>query len=611
MDELRARHHHLKRYLTRFVALPFNGERGTAPLLAALKIARRMAAGELVRLPADAPTGFVPAAWRSVLRDAKERIDMRVWELALAFAVSEALRSGDLYLPESRQHVSFWNLVYGADKWKDRREVAYVELQLPPPTQRGAGHAAGRVRSGCARARGWPGQEPIRLGRRRRAAAAQARRHRPAPPRARAPARHRDPLAAHPHRGSARRGGLVVPLHGRARAAGRVPPSRACTPTLLAALVAHGTNLGITTMAQSTEGITVDQLDHVSQRYLRSETLKAANRALVDFHHRLPLSPAWGQGMSSSSDGQRFGVQASSLLASFYPRYFGYYDRAITVYTHVSDQFSAFSSRAISCSPREAIYVLDGLLENDTLLHPREHYTDTHGFTEHVFALCYLLGFSFMPRLKDLKDQQLWRMDRKTSYGAIDQLFSGTVDPALIAEQWDQLVRVASSLRNRTAPAHVVIDRLAASSPSDRLAKAMMMTMLGRTVKTTYIMRYLHDPAMRDRGHLQLNRGESRHDLAQRLFFANQGAFRTGDYKEIMNKVSALALLANAVLVWNTVRIAEILRGLEGSTGKPVPMEDIARVAPLAYAHVIPSGTYHFPARAKSGGAAPKRVTLP
>ncbi len=186
-----------------------------------------MAAGELVRLPADAPTGFVPAAWRSVLRDAKERIDMRVWELALAFAVSEALRSGDLYLPESRQHVSFWNLVYGADKWKDRREVAYVELQLPPPTQRGAGHAAGRVRSGCARARGWPGQEPIRLGRRRRAAAAQARRHRPAPPRARAPARHRDPLAAHPHRGSARRGGLVVPLHGRARAAGRLPPSRA------------------------------------------------------------------------------------------------------------------------------------------------------------------------------------------------------------------------------------------------------------------------------------------------------------------------------------------------------------------------------------------------
>ena len=96
----------------------------------------------------------------------------------------------------------------------------------------------------------------------------------------------------------------------------------------------------------------------------------------------------------------------------------------------------------------------------------------------------FMLSFSFMPRLKDLKDQQLWRMDRKTSYGAMDPLFSGTVETALIAEQWDQLVRIASSLRNRTAPAHVVSDHWAASSPSDRLAKAM--TMLGRIVKTPY-----------------------------------------------------------------------------------------------------------------------------
>ena len=55
------------------------------------------------------------------------------------------------------------------------------------------------------------------------------------------------------------------------------------------------------------------------------------------------------------------------------------------------------------------------------------------------------------------------------------------------------------------------------------------------------------------------------------------------------------------MLVWNTVRITEIVRGLEGTTGKAVPMEDIARVSPLAHAHVIPSGTYHFPARARSG----------
>ena len=34
----------------------------------------------------------------------------------------------------------------------------------------------------------------------------------------------------------------------------------------------------------------------------------------------------------ASSDGQRFGVRESSLLATFYPRYFGYYERAVSVF---------------------------------------------------------------------------------------------------------------------------------------------------------------------------------------------------------------------------------------------------------------------------------------
>jgi TnpA family transposase len=61
--------------------------------------------------------------------------------------------------------------------------------------------------------------------------------------------------------------------------------------------------------------------------------------------------------------------------------------------------------------------------ENDTLLNPREHYTDMHGYTEQLFDLCYLMGYSFMPRVKDLKEQQLYRVDRATSYGELDNLY--------------------------------------------------------------------------------------------------------------------------------------------------------------------------------------------
>jgi TnpA family transposase len=131
--------------------------------------------------------------------------------------------------------------------------------------------------------------------------------------------------------------------------------------------------------------------------------------------------------------------------------------------------------------------VLDGLLENNTVLRLREHYTDTHGFTENIFGASFLLGYSFMPRLRDLADQQLYKLDRSARYGCLAPLWSGTIDTDLIREQWDQLVRLAASLKNRTAPANVIIQRLANSSPSDRLAKAL--TALGQVVKTINILR--------------------------------------------------------------------------------------------------------------------------
>ncbi len=303
--------------------------------------------------------------------------------------------------------------------------------------------------------------------------------------------------------------------------------------------------------------MTPDRLHHASQWFLREATLKAASKAVVDHHHGLPFSAAWDDGRLSSSDGQRFAVQRDGLLGAVYPRYFGYYDRAIALYTHLSDQFGVFATQAISCAPREAGYVLDGLLENDTLVRPQVHTTDTHGFTEQLFGLCHLLGIAFMPRLKDLPDQHLYKLDKQADHGVLEPLFRGTLDTALIAEQWDQLVRIAASLRDRTAPAHVVLQRLINASPADRVSKAL--TALGRACKTLFVLRYIQEEPTRLMVQRQLNRGEARHALARWLFFANRGEFRVGDYEEVMSKASCLGLLFNAAVLWNTVQIERVV----------------------------------------------------
>jgi TnpA family transposase len=359
--------------------------------------------------------------------------------------------------------------------------------------------------------------------------------------------------------------------------------------TLLAALISQATNLGVVSMSASVQGISVDMLRHVLHDFVREETLTAASATIVNCHHALPLSAMHGTGTISSSDAQRFGMRASSLLASYYPRYYGYYEKAVGIYTHVSDQSAVFSTRVISCSPREALYVLDGLLDNNTILQIRAHTTDTHGYTEIVFALCHLLGFYFMPRIRDLKDQQLYRMDRGADYGVFTPLLTKTADLNIVEEQWEEMIRVALSLKQRTAPAHVIVQRLTNSFPSDRLSKAF--TNLGRIIKTQYILRYLTDRELRQTVQLQLNKGEYRHKLPRRIFFADQGEFTTGDYEEIMNKASCLSLVSNAILYWNTIKINDIVENLRAQ-GEEIDKETLSHISLLPFRHVVPNGMY-------------------
>lgn len=150
---------------------------------------------------------------------------------------------------------------------------------------------------------------------------------------------------------------------------------------------------------------------------------------------------------------------------------------------------------------------------------------------------------------------------------------------------------MAASLKNRIVPAHVVAKRLVSAGSSNRLAKAL--THLGRLVKTTYLLGFIDDPALRRMVGLQLNRGEFRQKLARHTFFANQGEFRSGDYFEIMNKASCLSLLSNAILVYNTVHIGNILDQAQAA-GQVFPPEAIAHIPPLLFDHVIVNGTYDF-----------------
>ena len=261
IDEMCSYYGYLRRYLPTFFELPFQAEPGSRPLLEAVTIVRRMDHGELRKLPPSAPVNFVPSAWRKFLLREDGQIDRRIWEIALSLALRDALRSGDLYLPESRRHVSFWNLVYDEGQWAQARRGAYEQLSLF--------HEADAVVTKLSEEfnlaareldRNLP-QNPfatfqngeLHLKRQDTLEIPEGVRRLSQTIEARLPRIRIEDLLRDVHK----RCGF---LHAFRSLPGYESRLENLYPTLLAAITAHATNLGMAAMAQSAEGITLEGL---------------------------------------------------------------------------------------------------------------------------------------------------------------------------------------------------------------------------------------------------------------------------------------------------------------------------------------------------------------
>lgn len=130
------------------------------------------------------------------------------------------------------------------------------------------------------------------------------------------------------------------------------------------------------------------------------------------------------------------------------PRYFGY-GKGITFYTWVSDQFSQYGAQPIPSTHRDATYVLDELLNNETELPILEHTTDTAGYTELVSALFDLLGMRFAPRIRDIGSQRLYRTAniKIKHYPKLKAHVTEVINRQRVINSWDEVLRLAGSLK--------------------------------------------------------------------------------------------------------------------------------------------------------------------
>ena len=356
---------------------------------------------------------------------------------------------------------------------------------------------------------------------------------------------------------------------------------------LMAGLLADGLNLGLTRMAEACSIASLGQLAWMSDWHIREETYLLALRRLVNQQQREPFAAHFGAGAASSSDGQFFQASGLGRDAGDFNAHYGQ-KPGFKIYTHLSDRYGPFFTKVIAATASEALHVLDALLYHQSEVTVRRHHTDGGGDSDHVFALCAMLGFQFAPRIPDLKHRRLYSFDKPSAYPALEPMIAGRINISLIRAHWSEILRVIASLRTGTVTASLILRQLASHPRQNGVAAAIRE--LGRLERTLFTLDWIDDPELRRAAGQELNKGEARNSLARAVFIHRLGEIRDRTYENQQHRASGLNLLVTAIILWNTRYLESAVAALRHSEN--VSDHLLAHLSPLGWEHVNLTGDY-------------------
>ena len=360
---------------------------------------------------------------------------------------------------------------------------------------------------------------------------------------------------------------------------------------LMNVLLAEGLNLGLRKMAEASNSHGYWQLQRISQWHIVSDAINRALAAVIDTQADLPMAHIWGLGETASSDGQFFPTtrqgEAMNLINAKYGN-----DPGIKAYTHVSDQFGPFATQKIPATVNEAPYILDGLLTTYAGKKIKEQYADTGGFTDHTFALSSLLGFAFVPRIRDLPSKRLYGFDPAAVPKNLRGLIGGKVRENVIRENWTDVLRVAVTMETGAMPPSQIMRTLASYPRQNALAVALRE--IGRIERTLFIARWLTDSDLQRRAQIGLNKGEAHHALKNALRIGRQGEIRDRSSQAQEYRIAGLNLLAAIIIYWNTKQLGKII-AKRRQAGICDPEDLLSHVSPLGWGHILITGEYRWP----------------
>ena len=369
------------------------------------------------------------------------------------------------------------------------------------------------------------------------------------------------------------------------------PPSN----TFYAGIIGLGCNIGVPKMSQISAGINQNTMTNTVKWYFNLANLNSANECIRKFINRLALPHVFAHNEDErhgSSDGRKVGVSVECLLATYSFKYFGK-DKGVSIYTFIDDRHVLFHHNVMSAADREAAYVIDGL-NNMNVTKIDIHSTDSHGYTELIFATTHLLETAFAPRLKNISKQCIYAFSTKKTYQRLGYkiLPSRPIRQKLIEENWEDILRFMATIRLNKVSASQLFKRLSSYAKDNPLYKALKE--FGRIIKSLFILTYIDDVKLRQRIEKQLNRVESSNKFAKAVFYANNGEFRQSDPEELNITVACKVLIQNSIVLWNYLYLSQLLTHCADARERAEMISLIKEGSILAWTHVNMYGEFDF-----------------
>ena len=375
---------------------------------------------------------------------------------------------------------------------------------------------------------------------------------------------------------------------------GSDPKLERATERYLLTTFSYGCNLGPTQAARHMRGVvTPHMLFLVNRRHISLNSLNAALTDVINRYNVLGLPKLWGDGTTASADGTKYDIYEQNLLSEYHIRYGGYGGIA---YHHVADSYVALFSHFIPCGTWEAVYIIEGLLQNDSDIQPSTIHADTQGQSTPVFALSHLLGIKLMPRIRNWQDLIFSRPDKETVYQHIDSLFKDTINWSLILNHWQDLLKVVLSIQAGKISSEVLLRKLSNYSRKNRLYQAFRE--LGRVVRTVFLLQFISDKELRQQITAATNKVESYHGFSKWFFFGGEGVIGRNDPEQQEKLIKYNDLVANAAIFHNVVDLTEVLQQLLHE-GYLLDRNDLAALSPYMTSNIKRFGDYMIDMKTK------------